>query len=97
MLNISQSTLQALVKQFKREYPEEFEVLKYVLDKWKGIVLLSAKQHGKDVMFTISSPKKSRKFLHWYVSNGEIHLGHSAQKTQEELCKLLDPADEPEV
>lgn len=70
--------------------------MKYVLDKWTEDVSLDAKHHGKDVVFVLSSPKKNRSFIHWYVSNGEIYLGNSAQKTQEELCKLLNPEENPE-
>jgi hypothetical protein len=92
MLNIPKEKLASLIRNFRQKYPEEFEVLKYIADKWKGEVILRGVQHGKSSIFMIISPKRKEKIIYWAVdASGDIQLGNGAKKTKEELCKLLDP------
>jgi hypothetical protein len=92
MLNISKEKLVVLIKDFKQKYPEEFETLKYIVDKWKNDVVFRGVQHGKSCIFFLTSPKRKEKIVFWATdASGQIQLGNGAKKTKEELTKLLNP------
>lgn len=92
MLNIPKENLVTLIRAFKEKYPEEFETLKYVTEKWKGDVQFRGVQHGRSAIFLLISPKREEKLIFWATdASGDIELGPGGTKTKEELCKLLDP------
>lgn len=97
MLNIPKEKLVVLIRDFKKKFPEEFENLKYITEKWKGEVFFRGVQHGRSAIFLLVSPKRNEKILFWAVdASGQIELGNGAKKTKEELTKLLDPTTQTE-